>query len=140
MKFAERGIVADGCPLGFPDFVQCEADAAAEKLVQVIKRVFALPLSAQNKLLLLRKSLQMKMLHWSRVAPKLDIIGAITEVEQEILAGILHVMKCFDAQIDTAQISVPVILGGLGVHLMSSKMVRPVMQHTLLRRLSLNVP
>ena len=119
MKFAEDGIVAAGCPLGFPDFVQSEADSAADKVVQVIKRVLALPLSAQDKLLLLRKSLQMKMLHWSRVARKSDIIGAITKVEQEILAGILHVMKCSDAQVDTAQISLPVRLGGLGVHLMS---------------------
>ena len=28
-------------------------------------------------------------------------------------------MKCSDAQVDTAQISLPVRLGGLGVHLMS---------------------
>ena len=55
----------------------------------------------------------------SRVARKSDIIGAITKVEQEILAGILHVMKCSDVQVDTAQISLPVRLGGLGVHLMS---------------------
>ena len=50
------GIVAAGCPLGFPDFVQSEADSAADKVVQVIKRVLALPLSAQDKLLLLPKS------------------------------------------------------------------------------------
>ena len=101
MKFVEGGIVAAGCPLGFPDFLESEADSAADKVVQFIKRVLALPLSAQDKLLLLRKSLQMKMLHWSRVARKSDIIGAITKVEQEILAGILHVMKCSDAQVDT---------------------------------------
>ena len=28
-------------------------------------------------------------------------------------------MRCSDAQVDTAQISLPVRLGGLGVHLMS---------------------
>ena len=61
----------------------------------------------------------MKMLHWSRVARKSDVIGAITKVEQEILAGILYVMKCSDAQVDTAQISFSVRLGGLGVHLTS---------------------
>ena len=61
----------------------------------------------------------MKMLHRSHVARKSDIIGAITKVEKEILAGILHVMKCSDVQVDTAQISLPVRLGGLGVHLMS---------------------
>ena len=40
-----------------------EADSAADKVVQVIKRVLALPLSVQDKLMLLHKSLQMKMLH-----------------------------------------------------------------------------
>ena len=88
-------------------------------MVQLIERVLALPLSAQDKLLLLRKSLQLKILHLSRVARKSDVVGAISKVEQEILAGILHIMKCSDAQVDTAQISLPVRLGGLGVHLMS---------------------
>ena len=59
----------------------------------------------KDKLLLLRKSLQLKMLQLSRVARKSDVVGAISKVEQEILGGILHIMKCSDAQVDTAQIS-----------------------------------
>ena len=86
--------------------------------MQRIKRVLALPLSAQDKLLILRKSLQLKILHLSRVTRKSDVVGANSKVEQEILAGILHIMKCSDAQVDTAQISLPVRLVGLGVHLM----------------------
>ena len=119
MQFAYEGIVADGCPIGSSDFVQYEANDAADKVVQLIKRVLALPLSAQDKLLLLCMPLQWKMLHLSRVARKSDVVGAISKVEQEILAGMLHIMKCSDAQVDTAQTSLPVRLGGLGVHLMS---------------------
>ena len=52
-----------GCPIGSSDFVQFEANDAADKVVQIIKRVRAIPLSAQDKLLLLRNSLQLKMLH-----------------------------------------------------------------------------
>ena len=63
------------------------------------RRVLALPLSAQVKLLLLRKCLQMKMLHWSCAARKPDILGVISKVKQEILAGILRMMKCSDAQV-----------------------------------------
>ena len=99
--------------------MQYEPNAAADKVVQLIKRMLALPLSAQAKLLLLRKSLQLKILHLSSVAFKSDVVRAIRKLEQEILAGILHIMKCSDVQVDTAQISLPVQLGGLGVHLMS---------------------
>ena len=120
MQFAYEGIVSAGCPPGTSDFVQYEANAATGKVVQLIKCVLAFPLSAQAKLLLLRKSVQLKILHSSRVTCKSDAVGGISEVEQEILAGILHIMKCSDAQVDTAQISLPIWLGGLGVHLMSA--------------------
>ena len=96
MLFAMEGIVAAGCPIGSSDFVQFEANDAADKVLQLIKRVLALPSSAQDKLLLLCKSLQLKILHLSRVACKSDVVGAISKVEQEILAGILHILKCSD--------------------------------------------
>ena len=76
--------------------MQFEANDAADKVLQLIKRVLALPSSAQDKLLLLCKSLQLKILHLSRVACKSDVVGAISKVEQEILAGILHILKCSD--------------------------------------------
>ena len=59
--------------------MQSAADSAADKVVQVIKRVLALPLSAQDKLLLLRKSLQLKILLLSRVARKSDSVRAISK-------------------------------------------------------------
>ena len=43
MKFSEGGIVAAGCPLGFPDFVQSEADSAADKVVPVSYTHLTLP-------------------------------------------------------------------------------------------------
>ena len=121
MKFADQGFVAAGCPLGSTEFVQQHADSAAEKVVSLIQRVLALPLSAQDKLLLLRRSLQLKILHLSRVARKAEVLDAVSKVEREIVAGILHIMKCSDADVDTAQITLPVRLGGLGVHLMSDE-------------------
>ena len=51
-----------GCPLGSSDFVQDEISAAADKVVQLIKRVLALLLSALDKLLLLRKSTRSPLL------------------------------------------------------------------------------
>ena len=39
-------------------------------------------------------------------------LGAISKVESEILAGVLRIMKCSDAQVDTGQMSLPVHRGG----------------------------
>ena len=57
MKFPDQGFVAAGCLLGSDAFVQSEANSAADKTVQLIKCVLELPLSAQDKQLLLRRSL-----------------------------------------------------------------------------------
>ena len=43
MKFARWGFVGAGCPLGSDEFVQLEASSAAEKTVQLVKRVLELP-------------------------------------------------------------------------------------------------
>jgi hypothetical protein len=119
MQHAAQGFVAAGCPLGAPEFVKAHADSAAGKVVTLIERVLALPLSAQDKLLLLRRSLQLKILHLSRVAHKSDVQDAIRKVEGSIVDGILHIMKCSDAHVNVAQITLPRRLGGLGVHLMT---------------------
>ena len=47
------------------------------------------------------------------------MLDAIRKVQTAVLAGVLHIMKCSDAQVDTAEMSLPVRLGGLGIHLLS---------------------
>ena len=42
-------------------------------------------------------------------------------MESEILAGVLQTMNYSDAQVDTAQMSLRVRLGGLGIHLLSDR-------------------
>jgi hypothetical protein len=91
MKHAAQGSVAAGCPPGAPEFVKGHADTAAGKVVQLIERVR--PLSAQHKQLLLRRSLQLKILHISRVAHKSDVLDAMCKVEGAI-DGMLQIMKC----------------------------------------------
>jgi hypothetical protein len=71
--------------LGAPEFMKEHADAAAGKVVELIERVLALPLSAQDKQLLLRRSLQLKILHLSRVAHKSDVLDAIRKVQGSML-------------------------------------------------------
>jgi hypothetical protein len=84
MKHAARGLVAAGCPLGVPEFVKEHADAAAGKVVQLIERVLALPLSALDKQLLLRRSLRLKMLHLSRVAYTSDVLDVSRKVTLDL--------------------------------------------------------
>jgi hypothetical protein len=88
------------------------ADAAARKVVEFIERVLARRLSAQDKQLLLRRSFQLKILHFSRVAHKSDVLNAIQKVEGSIVDGILQIMKCSDAQVNIAQITLLVRQGG----------------------------
>jgi hypothetical protein len=121
MKFADESFVAAGCPSGSSEFVQSHANSSAHKMVSLIPGVLEMPLSAQDKMLLLRRSFQLKILHLSRVAHKSDALDATSTIEKEIVAGVLGVMKCSDAYVDTAGITLPVRLGGLGIHLMSDR-------------------
>ena len=45
-------------------------------------------------------------------------LGATSKVDSIILAGVMQMMKCSNAHVETAQMSLPVWLGGLGVPLM----------------------
>jgi hypothetical protein len=64
-----EGIAVAGCPVGQTEFVDKQArDTQAHKVVSQICMLTALELSAQDKLLILRKSLQLKMAHFARCA------------------------------------------------------------------------
>jgi hypothetical protein len=94
MKFAGKGFLAAGCPLGSSEWVQSHANSSADKVVSLIQRVLELPFSAQDKLLL-RRSFWLKILHLPRVAHQSDVPDAISTVEKEIVAGVLFVMQCW---------------------------------------------
>ena len=68
--------------------------------------------SAQDKQLLLRRCLQLRILHLARVARTSVVLGASSKMESEIRAGVLHIMQVSDAEVDTAQICLQVRRGG----------------------------
>ena len=72
-------------------------------------------MSAQDKQLCRRRFLQLRILHLARVARESDVMDDISKAESAILAGVLQTLKFSHAQVDTAQMSLPVRLGG---HLM----------------------
>ena len=57
----------------------------------------------------------------ARVPHQSDVLVAFSKVESKILAGVLQIMTRSDAQFDTAQMSLPVRLSGLGIHLVSDQ-------------------
>jgi hypothetical protein len=87
-------------------------------MVQLINRGCALTGATHVKRLLLRRSLHWKILHLPDEAHKSDVLDAIRKVEGENFDGILQITTCSDAQVKIAQITLPVQLGGLGVHFM----------------------
>ena len=76
-------------------------------------------MSAQDKQLCRRRFLQLRILHLARVARESDVMDDISKAESAILAGVLQTLKFSHAQVDTAQMSLPVRLSGLGSHLFS---------------------
>ena len=65
---SKDGIMAAGCPIGTRAFVAERAKQSARKVVATVKALQDMDLPAQDKLLLLRKSLQLKVSHFARCA------------------------------------------------------------------------
>jgi hypothetical protein len=62
------GIVAAGSPVGKPSFVAQQSMQSAQKVVELVQKLNEIDLPAQDKLLLLRKSLLVKVAHLARCA------------------------------------------------------------------------
>jgi len=124
LRFAgvnEDGIVAAGCPIGTDTFVAQQANACADKVVSEIELLMSLDVSAQIKLALLRKSLQMKVSHLARCAPFPLIQPALQKSEEAVLKSVMQIMGRQEEQVDVEQMRLPLRLGGLGLqHLTAS--------------------
>jgi hypothetical protein len=89
-----EGIVAAGCPVGKPSFVEEESgkSAIATKVVALAEKLMSLDLLMQDPLLLLRKSLQLKLSHVARCSEFQDRRSALLKVGRAIMAAILRVI------------------------------------------------
>jgi hypothetical protein len=65
-KHAVGGLLVAGCPVGKPEFRTAQALAVAEGVEQLVNTLMELQLPVQDKLLVLRKSLQVKVAHLAR--------------------------------------------------------------------------
>jgi hypothetical protein len=121
IALGEEGIVVAGCPVGQQEFVEKHAQATADKVLSQITTVTALELPAQDKLLILRKSLQLKMAHLARCAQYEYIQGPMHETEQAILDAILRIIDRDASTVDVEQMRLPLRMGGLGLQCLTDK-------------------
>jgi hypothetical protein len=119
-KVSTDGIVAAGCPIGKPSFVAEEAEKSAQKVVALVQKLNDTELPAQDKLLLLRKSLQVKLSHLARCAEYTHIRQALLMVEQAVLQSILQIVGREEIMLDTEQLQLPLRKGGLGLQCLTA--------------------
>lgn len=116
------GFVAAGCPLGDAEFVQAHATGVAEVTQARVDTLVGLPLPAQDKLLLLRKSLQCRVHHLARAAEQRHVQTAMRDVEDAVVGAVFTIIGrdpagCPDA---AEQMQLPLRLGGMGIHSLSA--------------------
>jgi hypothetical protein len=120
MRVNIEGITAAGCPIWKPAFVQQEARKQAEKTVNLLNTLSSLEVSAQDQLLLLRKSLQVKISHLARCAEFEDVQEALLMVEQAIAQAMLQIIGRDASMLDMEQLLLPLRKGGLGIQCLTA--------------------
>ena len=108
---ADRGLVVAGCPVGEPNFVAAHAYEVADTVEQQINTLMGLRLPAQDKLLLLRKSLQVKVSHLARCVPYDLLEPALRKSEEAVQSAVLSLIGREKEDIDVEQLYLRVGLG-----------------------------
>jgi hypothetical protein len=116
---ADRGLIVAGCPVGEPDFVAAHAYAVAEEVALQVQSLMDLQLPAQDKLLLLRKSLQVKVVHFARCVPYDLAAPALQKSEAAVKSAVLSLIGRLEDDIDVEQLYLPLRHGGLGLQRMT---------------------
>jgi hypothetical protein len=112
---AVGGLVVAGCPVGKPEFIAAKAIAAAEGVELLVNTLMQLQLPVQDKLLVLRKSLQVKVAHLARCVPYELAEPALQKSEAAVLTALLSLIGRQQADLDTQQLYLPMCKGGLGL-------------------------
>jgi len=111
-----QGIVCAGTPLGSGAFLREYCQERADKTCTLIDHLLDLPLSAQDKWLVLRGSLQKRMAHLVRVLPWAFVEDAVRQVEARAVAALREIAR--DPEIPAwtrEQLHLPLRHGGFGL-------------------------
>ena len=116
------GFVAAGCPLGTEEFVTAHVDGVAQSITERVDKLLSLPVPAQSKLLLLRKSLQSQAHHLARSMASVPV-PALRRVEDKITQAMFDMLSRDRAACPEAeeQMKLPPRMGGMGVHSLTAQ-------------------
>ena len=112
---ADGGLVVAGCPVGEAEFIADSASGASQEVEKLVQTLMELDLPVQDKLLLLRKSLQVKIVHLARSAPYELVAPALQRSEAAVRNAVLSLMGRQEADLDVEQLYLPICMGGLGL-------------------------
>jgi hypothetical protein len=101
--------------VGKPQFIAAKAIAAAEGVEQLVNTLMELQLPVQDKLLVLRKSLQVKVAHLARCVPYGLAEPAFQKSEAAVLTAFLSLIGRQEADLDVQQLYLPLCEGGVGL-------------------------
>jgi hypothetical protein len=110
------GMMVAGTPIGTDEFVKAHVNAKAEAVSKSIDAVMETPLSAQDKLMLLRASTQHRTTHLMRVV-RWELSGdAIQRVEGKVTDAAFQIMeRPRQADASETQMTLPLRHGGMGI-------------------------
>jgi hypothetical protein len=114
-----EGLVAAGSSLGSDAFVQADAHSRAAAVESLVTSLTSLPLSTQDKFLLLRSSLQARLTHLTRTTPWQRLSPHIAAAERQVLLAALLLVdhpppEDLPADPVVAQLILPLRFGGFG--------------------------
>ena len=119
-RVSTTGIVAAGCPIGEDSFVSEHAKGCAQKVVSLVDTLQDLRLAVQDRLLLLRKSLQVKCSHLARCCEFKHIQEALHQSEKAVLDAVLNIIDREETMVDIGQLRLPTRKGGIGLQCLTS--------------------
>jgi hypothetical protein len=112
----EGGLMVAGTPVGTADFVAAHVHSKADAACASLDRMMGLPLPAQDKFILLRSSMQMRLAHLPRVLqwPAIsDAVGSLQTSAANAASTLFEVPLTDDKT--TCQLALPLRLGGMGL-------------------------
>jgi hypothetical protein len=116
------GLVAAGTPLGADAFVKANARSQAETVTGLVAALVSLPLGRQDKFLLLRSSLKVRLTHLNRITPWPQLYPHIAAAERQVLLVAPDLVEhpppaAMRSDPVVAQLELPLRSGGFGLRL-----------------------
>ena len=116
VKLADRGLVVAGCPVAQSGFVLEHVTAAVDSVIAQISKLQGLSeLPVQGRLLLLRKSLQMKTAQFMRCVESDLLQEPLSKLEQSVRDMFLSLIDRQHSQVDVDQLYLPLRFGSVGL-------------------------